>query len=221
MNVIIVSDLHLGSRHCKRDLFLRFLDTLPPEVTLVFNGDTVDFRYRRLGHRFQVVLDRLAEESRRRPVIWVYGNHDEDYRPWKPGDIRFVNSWAIERRLLVQHGYAFDRVMPFHRLFILVVRMFHGLRIRFGAESVHVAEYAKRWSALYAVLRRSVMKHAIAHAKRNGFAAVTCGHTHYAEDMMVEGIRYINSGTWTETPAHYIAVDDTTIELKTYPPRML
>jgi UDP-2,3-diacylglucosamine pyrophosphatase LpxH len=33
---------------------------------------------------------------------------------------------------------------------------------------------------------------------------VTCGHTHYAEDVVIDGIRYLNTGAWTEAPAYFL-----------------
>ena len=216
MKTIIVSDVHLGSRHLKLQVFLRFLDQLPPEETLVLNGDTVDYRRRRLSPEHQQVLDRLVAESVRRRVVWVAGNHDARYKLNNPGAIEFARSFHIDKRLFVQHGFYFDNVMPYHKLFIAVFRLAHQIRIWLGAEAVHVAEYAKRWQALYRVLRKNVMMNAIEYARENGYAAITCGHTHFAEDLVVDGIRYINTGAWTELPAYYVVVDDTEIRLEPF-----
>ena len=84
--------------------------------------------------------------------------------------------------------------------------MMHDLRVRLGARPVHVAEYAKKWKAFYRVLRNNVMRNAVNFAAENGFEAVTCGHTHFAEDTVLNGVRYINTGAWTEFPAHYLHV---------------
>ncbi len=213
MNAIVISDVHLGSRHCRRDAFDRFLDQLPAGVTLILNGDTVDYRYHRMRPDHLASLAHLAAESQRRPVVWVQGNHDEDYRPPEPGAIRFVPSYAIDRQLYVQHGFYFDHIMPYHRLFIFAFRLMHGLRVRLGAEPMHVAQYAKRWPRLYAVLRRNVLQNAVRYARANGFAAVTCGHTHYAEVDTVDGILYLNTGAWTETPSYAVVVGDSTVAL--------
>jgi UDP-2,3-diacylglucosamine pyrophosphatase LpxH len=63
-----------------------------------------------------------------------------------------------------------------------------------------VADYAKKWPALYQVLTRHVRRNAVQAAKAQGFAAITCGHTHYSEDVHVDGIHYLNTGSWTEAP---------------------
>jgi len=87
------------------------------------------------------------------------------------------------------------------------------LRVRLGARPVHVAEYAKNWKAFYRVLRNNVMRNAVNCAVENGFEAVTCGHTHFAEDILLNGVRYINTGAWTEFPAHYLYVTPGSMEL--------
>lgn len=52
-------------------------------------------------------------------------------------------------------------------------------------------------------------------ARENGYEAVTCGHTHYPEDIVFNGIRYINTGAWTELPAFYLQVTENEMTLKT------
>jgi UDP-2,3-diacylglucosamine pyrophosphatase LpxH len=91
----------------------------------------------------------------------------------------------------------------------------HDLRVKLGARPVHVAQYAKKWALFYKFLRKNVMINAINCAKKNGYEAVTCGHTHYPEDIVSNGIRYINTGAWTESPVFYIQVTGDELYLKT------
>jgi hypothetical protein len=44
------------------------------------------------------------------------------------------------------------------------------------------------------------MSGAVEFARSRGCNAVTCGHTHLPLVAEVDGVRYINSGTWTEQP---------------------
>lgn len=104
--------------------------------------------------------------------------------------------------------------MPPHKGFIILFKMLHNLRIKlFGVESIHVAHYAKRYPHLYSVLTRHVSKKAIKYAKQYEYKAITCGHTHFIEDKIIKGIRYLNTGAWTEEPICYILVTDDNIEL--------
>ena len=216
MRTLIVSDIHLGSRHCLHPLFGRFLDTLPADATLVLNGDTVDSRRRRMKPEHALLLQRLAGESARRRVVWISGNHDEGYRLPESGRIEFVTEFDIGKRLHVQHGFYFDHIMPYHKVFIFLFRLAHRLRILLGAEPIHVAQYAKKWPFLYSVLRRNVQRHAFRYAAANGFEAITCGHTHYPEEVFQRGIRYLNTGSWTELPIYYIDVGDTSLTLRRF-----
>jgi UDP-2,3-diacylglucosamine pyrophosphatase LpxH len=214
---VVVSDLHAGCPYFRQDLFLRWLAALPPETTLVLNGDTVD-RVRPCLAEHQPTLDRLAEESRRRRVVWVRGNHDPTYRPREAGRIEFARSFEIPGTLYAAHGHGFDNLKTRLLPVVLAFRLLYLLRIWLGAPPTHVALYAKRWRLLYAAFRRHVALNAVQHARENGFAAVTCGHVHFAEDTVLEGVRYINTGSWTEEPARFLRVEENArIELATQP----
>jgi len=213
----IVSDLHLGNAYFHGDAFLAWLDSLPEEARLVLNGDTLDEPGRSLPAEHAQVLDRLVAESARRPVVWVYGNHDDDLDLPDTGQMEFTRRWELDRRLLVLHGDELDGVMPRHGLFKAAFKLFHKARIAVGFPDVHVAHYAKKWQYLYRVLNQHVARRAARTARGMGFAAVACGHTHAAMDMVVDGTRYINTGAWTETPQHYARADGEGIELCTVP----
>lgn len=204
---VIISDVHIGSPYSLTDLFRAFIDSLPPETALVLNGDTLDrSKPIQLTEANEALLDMLRRESVRRHVIWVRGNHDDRFAMESPEAIDFVNCHAIGKRLFVAHGYDFDNVMPRNWLFIKFFRLFHMFRVALGAESVHVAYYAKKFGPLYRFLRRHVAVNAVEYAREQGFEAVTCGHTHYVEDVTVDGVRYINTGSWTEEPVYCLAV---------------
>ena len=89
----------------------------------------------------------------------------------------------------------------------------HDLRVKLGARPVHVAQYAKKWKSFYGYLRKNVMLNAVNYAAANGFEAVTCGHTHFAEEHFIHGIKYLNTGAWTEQPTFYVCVTDNEITL--------
>jgi UDP-2,3-diacylglucosamine pyrophosphatase LpxH len=204
----IVSDLHLGSSYFRRENFVRFLDTLPAGARLVLNGDILDEPGDPLSPEHAAVVRRLVAESYERPVVWVHGNHDESVALDDPGRIQFVRRWAVDDTLLVLHGDQLDGIMPRHGLFRLFFKKLHHLRIRLGFADVHVAHYAKRWSLLYRVLNEHVARRAIDAARREGFGAVTCGHTHAPMEWERDGHRYLNTGAWTEEPNHYVSVTE-------------
>ena len=218
MPTVVVSDVHLGCAYCRCDPFLRFLRSLPAGVDLVLNGDTANtYDSTHYPPKHQEALEAIRAESLRRRVVWIRGNHDERYAMADPGRIEFVPSHHIGQTVFLAHGHDFDNLIPRNRTVVLIFRTIHRLRASMGAESVHMAHYAKRFPLLYRILLRHVAMNAVEHAKENGYLAVACGHTHYAEDRMHEGIRYLNTGSWTEGDACYLAIEDGTIELRQVP----
>lgn len=208
MTLYITSDVHLGSRHCRTGQFERFLDRLPPEAVLVLAGDVLDHPRRQLPAEHRRILGRLMEEARRRRVVWVGGNHDHEVRPAGGEAVEYVPSFSIPGRLYVVHGFYLYRRIPGYKPLVLFLKGLHQVRILLGAEPVHVAEYAKRWSALYGVLCRQMRASAVRYAKDNGFGMVVCGHVHCAEDAVLDGVRYVNTGSWTEEPPWCFRVED-------------
>ena len=211
---IIVSDLHIGSRFFLCEDFERFVVTVSDEYDIILNGDIIDNPYEKLSTSHQRVLNHLEEISYRQKVVWVRGNHDNGYVPKKFGNALFCRSYSIGSRLLVIHGDDFDHIMPRNQAFMKAFRLMHNIRLKLGARPVHVAHYAKKWTVFYNVLCQHVMLNAVNCAKENGFEAVTCGHTHYPEDKFVDGVRYVNTGAWTESPTYYLLVTPDELSLK-------
>ncbi|MBW1695516.1 MAG: metallophosphoesterase [Deltaproteobacteria bacterium] len=214
MKAVILSDLHLGSRYFFYEQFEGLIKNIPETYELILNGDILDHPHQRIDFPHLQVLNLIQQQSRRRKVVWITGNHDNGYIPEKFGNVHFKSVYALEKRLLIVHGHDFDEIMPRNQAFMRVFTMLHKLRVRLGAKPVHVAKYAKRWKIFYKILRENVMKNAIECARRNGYQAVVCGHTHFPEDIVYHGIRYINTGAWTELPLYFLLVTDHEMTLK-------
>ena len=212
MSAIIVSDLHIGSKYCLHQVFERFLDNIPEDYELILNGDIVDDPSAKLEHRDRRILNRIEQISHRQKVVWLLGNHDNDNFPKNLGKVQFEHQYSLGHKLLITHGDYFDEIMPLSKAFMKAFQLMHNLKVKLGARPMHVAAYAKKWEFLYKVLRKNVMINVVNYARKNGFKAVTCGHTHYPEDRMVNGVRYINTGAWTEFPPYGLIV--TTDEMR-------
>jgi UDP-2,3-diacylglucosamine pyrophosphatase LpxH len=214
MNLIIVSDLHIGSRFFVIAAFENFLNQLPEDCQLVLNGDIIDNPYEKLGPSHREILDIIQQLSFRHHIIWLQGNHDNGYVPDQFGNVVFKHSHSVGHRLLITHGDDFDEIMPRNQLFMKAFKLLHKARVKLGARPVHVAEYAKKWKSFYKVLCKNVMTNAVKCAIENGYEAVTCGHTHCAEDVVFNGIRYINTGAWTEFPSFFLHINKEKMVLK-------
>ena len=214
MNAVVVSDLHIGSQFFLHNGFEIFLRNVPKECELILNGDVIDDPNQKLRPDHQRILNLIDQVSQRQRVVWVRGNHDNGYVPNGFKHIHFKTRYTIENRLLISHGYDFDGIMPRSRMFIHSFAFIHHLMIKWGAKPVHVANFAKKFGWLYKVLRENVMKNAVNCALENGYEAVICGHTHFPEDREFKGIRYMNTGAWTELPAFYLRMTESEMTLK-------
>lgn len=214
MNAIIVSDLHIGSKYFLYRDFESFLNNISEDAEFILNGDIIENPYAKLRPADQQILNRFEQMSYRQKVVWVRGNHDNGYIPQNLGQIQITQYHSIQKRVFIAHGDFFDKVMPQSRVFIKTFKMMHDLRVKLGARPVHVAEYAKKWKRFYGYLRKNVMLNAVNYAAKNGFEAVACGHTHFAEEQFINGIKYLNTGAWTEQPTYYVRVTDNEMILK-------
>ena len=213
MNAVIISDLHIGSRYFLNSEFDRFLKEIPENCELILNGDILDNPQKRLTLPHQHAMESIKRTSHRRKVVWLYGNHDYGFSSNGFGKVEFRKHYSLDNRILIAHGHEFDDIMPKSRIFITVFHLMHELRSMLGARPEHVAHYAKKWKFLYRILRANVMKNAVRYALESGYEAVTCGHTHYPEDQLLNGVRYINTGAWTESCAHCLFVTDDALTL--------
>ena len=213
MNAIVVSDLHIGSRYFLHHYFENFLRNIPEDCELILNGDIIDNPNKKLQPPHKRILNLIEQVSHRQKVIWVRGNHDDGYSQNGFKHIHFKTYYTIENRLLIVHGYDFDEIMPRSQVFIKSFKLVHDIMIKLGSRPVHVANYAKKFELLYKVLRDNVMRNAVNCALENGYEAVICGHTHYPEDRVYNGIRYMNTGAWTESPAFYLQMIDNEMTL--------
>ncbi len=210
MQTYITSDLHLGCSHSRCAEFRAFLDSLPAGARLVLNGDIINHYYsdENLEGEHRETLDAIRAASFEREVIWVRGNNDKKLKLSDPGQIQLVEEYAIGKRLYIAHGHRFDLLMPTARLLLIPVRLIYYGIARLRGSKAHVAQSAKRLSKLYQILCRHVAGNAVRYAKAHGYEAVICGHTHYVEDRKIKGVRYLNTGCWTEPSSAVVVIVD-------------
>lgn len=216
MRTVVTSDLHLGSRQCRAEAFLAFLEGLPAGDRLVLNGDVITHFAKEpdLPPVHAAVLQRLWAMSFEREIVWTRGNNDRHFAMQDPGRILFVNDYALDRTLYIAHGDRFDHLMPALRGVLIPLRVVYEFCTRVVGKKTHVASFAKRFPFVYNILNGHVARNAAAYAKANGFAAVTCGHTHHPEERKMGGVRYLNTGCWTEDAARVVIEDDGVVSLR-------
>ena len=216
-----ISDIHLGTRGCQAEPLLDFLRSVECD-TLYLVGDVIDFwRMRRARYWPQShndVVQKLLRKARKGTrVILTPGNHDDMLRGYVDhefgrilvvGDA--IHETADGRRLLVIHGDQFDSIVRYARWLAIL----GDLGIRHGAAHQQWLNWARRklglpyWS-LSAYLKHKV-KNAVqfidnyetrwsSEARRRGVDGVVCGHIHYPQHKLLDGILYYNDGDWAIT----------------------
>jgi UDP-2,3-diacylglucosamine pyrophosphatase LpxH len=214
MDAVVVSDLHLESVHTLSDQIALFIENLPEGCDLILNGDIIDSSYPSLPRKNLQILDQISQESFRRNIVWILGNHDDCSLLRDRGRINFKRIHTVDNRLLITHGNELDKTKARIQQLLKPFKLIQAILVRSGLRPVNVAHLATKFEPFYRLYRRNLMLDAVKFAKQKGFGAVACGHTHYPEDRIVQGVRYINTGAWTQYPPYYLVINDREIGLK-------
>ena len=232
---VFLSDIHLGTRGCRSDFLVDFLNRVECE-RLFLVGDIVDgWRLRKSGYwdasHDEVIRLLLRAARNGTEVTYIPGNHDEVLRDWlgmEIAGVRLVNeavhTGADGRRYLVIHGDQFDSVVRYAKFLahlgdwaydtaLTMNRWFNAARRRFGYPYWSLSQWLKR-QVKEAVKAIDRFESALAQeARRRGLDGVVCGHIHHAEMRMVQGVLYMNDGDWVESCTALVEHADGRFEL--------
>ena len=222
VDILVLSDIHLGTVGCHATELLRYLKSVRPG-TLVLNGDIIDCWqftkwYWPKAH-MKVVKRILKLVSAGIPVYYVTGNHDDMLRKFAEqdmGNFHLVNKLVLDldgKRAWVFHGDVFDVVTKHSRwlarlggvgynLLILINRFVNWLSELSGhgriSLSKRIKEGVKSAVSFIGDFERTVVSMAI----EEGYDFVVCGHIHQPVIREIEGgtgrVTYLNSGDWIE-----------------------
>ncbi len=218
---IFLSDVHLGTRGCRAELLVQFLNKHDAE-TLYLVGDIFDgWRLQRGWHWpeahndvVQAVLEKAHNGTR---VVFIPGNHDEVMRNYFGvhfGGIEVKNQddfrAADGRRYLVTHGDEFDAVVMNAKWLAHLGDSAYAMLIWLNPR---INRVRRLWSRRYWSLSKwskQQVKQAVNYickfeevlaqdARQKGYDGVICGHIHHAAIRDIGEIRYINTGDWVES----------------------
>jgi UDP-2,3-diacylglucosamine pyrophosphatase LpxH len=211
---VIVSDLHLGTKDSKAKEFIEFLEQHPTDP-LILNGDIIDGWALNRGAKWKKqhtnAISKILKVSNKTKVIWIRGNHDEflaEFIGMHFGNIEIREDYIINNHF-VFHGDVID-------VFITKYKWL----AKIGSVGYDFALWLNRWYNRYRVWRglpyQSISQEikagvkaatsyindfeiaAIKMASKHGCQGVICGHIHQPADLMINGVRYLNSGDWVE-----------------------
>jgi UDP-2,3-diacylglucosamine pyrophosphatase LpxH len=221
---IVISDLHLGSDVCQAKLLEEFLAWAVEHCRqLVINGDIFDdLNFKRLTKRHFACLKIIRRNSDRDDfhLVWVRGNHDG------PADtishivgVEILDEYIYDNdqiQLLILHGDQFDTfTTAYPWLTEIACGIFYFIQKYMPHRAARwIRRISKRWQRNSQLIERR----AVEYARHHGFRYVTCGHTHLSLVDRRDGIVYINSGTWTESPpCPFVTVKGSDVRLEYWP----
>jgi UDP-2,3-diacylglucosamine pyrophosphatase LpxH len=238
MRTLILSDIHLGSRHCNVELVHEVLDTERFD-RLVLNGDTINnVNFRKLNHHHWKLLDRFRALGKERELILIRGNHDHEW-DWRPGsnghagssqagngsaplgtghvlpallEVPMREDFRLEvggQPYLIFHGDRFDPTLNYPMLTDVAV-----LCYQFTTNvNKKLAKWLKKKSKKLGGLLEVIRGRCVDFARASAYTGIVTGHTHYAEDLVFDDIHYLNCGSWTESPCGYVTIDKSNVRL--------
>jgi UDP-2,3-diacylglucosamine pyrophosphatase LpxH len=213
MRTLILSDLHLGSKRCRTDQLREVLEREPFE-RLILNGDTLNtLNLSKLRPEDWSLLEWLREVPRGRELVLLRGNHDHatprNGQAFGPFDVLpslLGVPMAEEYRLdvggepyLVLHGDQFDLSLNYPVMGEVAAWCYQLTEKLSKKLAKWVKKKSKDWSRVLEWARCQ----SAGYARKQGCAGVLTGHTHFADDLRIDGVRYVNTGCWTEYPCAY------------------
>ena len=236
---IILSDVHLGTPHCKIDEVNEFLKHTRCD-RLILNGDIIDaWQLSRSGKwesshtRFvRLILKKMEKQGTE--VIYLRGNHDDLLRRFMPIDFMniqiredYLFRTAKGKEYLVLHGDVFDLVTTHLKLLSHIgdfgyqwLLSFNRLYSRYwrakGKGNFSLSKYIKSRVKSAVSFISNYEEQIVKLAKTKGFDGVMCGHIHTPDDKVIDGVHYVNSGDWVESMTAIVEKQDGTLEVLEY-----
>ena len=223
LDVVVLSDIHLGTYGCHAKELVHYLKSISPQL-LILNGDVIDGwqfskSYFPTAH-MQVIKEILDLMSRGTRVIYITGNHDEMLRRSSDlslGNFQLTDKLVIEmngEKTWIFHGDVFDATTKGsakiiaklggvgYDWLILANRFINWVLTRLGQPKMSLSKQVKngvkkavRWIADFEQTAAEL-------AIDKGYDYVICGHIHQPQQRVIKTnsgqVIYLNSGDWIE-----------------------
>lgn len=221
LDILVLSDIHLGTYGCRARELSAYLRTVKPRM-VILNGDIIDiwqFKKSYFPKSHMQVLKRLLKLATKVPVIYITGNHDEALRRYSPatlGNLQLVDKLELTlngERYWFFHGDIFDASMKHAKWLAKLGGFGYDLLIRINTVVNWLLQRMGRPRMSFSKRIKNSVKRAVAYisdfevtaasiALHEGFQQVVCGHIHQPQirDVITPkgSVRYMNSGDWIE-----------------------
>ncbi|MFL9482139.1 UDP-2,3-diacylglucosamine diphosphatase [Chitinophagaceae bacterium LWZ2-11] len=223
VEVVVMSDLHLGTYGCHAKEIVNYLKSISPQV-LILNGDVVDVwqfskRYFPVAH-MQVIKEIMNLLSKGTRVIYITGNHDEIMRRYSDiqlGNFQLTDKLVMEingKMTWIFHGDVFDATTKGgakliaklgghgYDLLIVLNRSINWILKVFGREKMSFSKKVKNGVKKAVAWIGDFEQTAAELAIQKKYDYVICGHIHQPQKRIIEtkdgSVTYMNSGDWVE-----------------------
>lgn len=222
IDIVILSDVHLGTYGCHARELLQYLRSIRPG-TLILNGDFIDmwqFNKSYFPKEHLEVIQRILKMAAKGvKVYYITGNHDDALRrfsDFSSGNIHLRDKLLLQlkdKKYWIFHGDVFDvfiNYSPFiarlggkgYDFLILLNRFINKLRVAMGMARMSFAHKVKYRVKEAIKFIHDFEETAIRLAAEHDYDYVICGHIHQPVIRTVnhdqKTVCYMNSGDWVE-----------------------
>ena len=221
VDILVLSDLHLGTYGCRADALLDYLRSVRPGM-VILNGDIIDiwsFKKSYFPASHMKVMKCLMKLAAKVPVYYITGNHDEALRRYSPvqlGNLRLLDRLELTlggERYWFFHGDIFDASTRHAKWIAKLGGIGYDLLIRINDVVNRALQLFGRPRMSFSARIKKSVKRAVAYigdfeetaaevAIHEGFDFVVCGHIHQPQLRAIRtdrgSVRYMNSGDWIE-----------------------
>ncbi len=222
LDLLVLSDIHLGTYGCHAEELLRYLKTITPK-TIILNGDIIDMwqfnkRYWPMSH-MQIIKHITGLLAKGSKIIYLTGNHDEMLRKFagfRLGSFQIDNKKVMTldgKKAWIFHGDVFDVTMKYSKwlaklgavgydMLILLNAFVNFVLGIFGRGKISLSKRVKDSVKQALKFINDFEKTAAEIAISRGYDYVVCGHIHHPDIKRIvtdKGeVTYLNSGDWVE-----------------------
>lgn len=222
VELVVISDVHLGTYGCKAKELLRYLNSIQPK-TLVLNGDIIDIWQFKKSYfpkpHLKVIRKILSLATKNTDVYYITGNHDEMFRKFTDfelGKLKVCNKICLnidQKKTWIFHGDVFDASVQHSKwiaklggkgydLLIVINNVVNWFLEKMGKEKYSFSKKIKNNVKKAVKYIGDFELTASELAIDNNYDYVVCGHIHQPQIREVVNKKgsctYLNSGDWIE-----------------------
>lgn len=216
LHIIVVSDLHIGSRAFKAEWFNNFLIRYAGIDKLILNGDTIDnLKFNTYTEEDWNILTQLAHMGKEGRLVVVRGNHEGriSTNSQLPTAIlgSLLNTPMVEHYDLkvpgsemlyqVRHGDTYDKFLNYPWLADGANWCYKTVQRVSTRTAALLKRLAKRGLGVIRAEYSCVYDHP------GEYTGYILGHTHFPTDELIDDFHYLNCGCWTDKPCTYVDIN--------------